>query len=350
MIKLKFMLLLSMILAAVPCCLEAATQCEEVINTYNILEGDTSCPNSQRQLLSDNDVPRELSGVFNALIISEHVHEKTPLYEIISGLKMNKKDKKKALKNITDGALKIYLDLGGPWGAWENNYMSFENELQRTAIAGLSGPPDLIILSHAHWPNYIGGLEYLQRKYPYVPVFITPDMEEGLTCFDWNQEEVPVEQRPSNGRIVKIKNPVILSPGITVLTKHVSIITQKYRHEWPNLYLQNGKILINEYKTGQEYENILAIDTKRGIAMFTTCMHSSFLEAGKKIMELYNKKLYLYCGGFEDNSDTITEAKKISPALEFFFYHCADMETLITKFGGTFIKRINLGEKIFLDL
>jgi metal-dependent hydrolase (beta-lactamase superfamily II) len=339
MIKLRSILLISLVLATALCCREATAQQEEIINTYNILEED-----------SDNNIPRELGGVSNALIISEHVDKKTPLYKIISGLKMEEKDKKKALENITDGALKIYFDLGGPWGSWENNYVSFENKLRQTSLEELSGPPDLIILSHAHWPNYIGGLEYLQRKYPYVPVLVTPDMKEGLICFDWSQEKGPMEQKHTNGRIVKIKNPIMLEPGTTVLTKHLSIITQEYRHKWPNLCLQNGKILINEFKTGPEYENILAIDTKKGVAMFTTCMHSSFLEAVKKTIKLYNKKLYLYCGGFEDSSETIAEAKKISPPLEFLFYHCADIETLTAKFGKSFIKRINLGEKIFLDL
>jgi hypothetical protein len=86
------------------------------------------------------------------------------------------------------------------------------------------------------------------------------------------------------------------------------------------------------------------------VALFTTCMHSSFLEATKKAMSLYKKEVYLYRGGFEDEPNTIIEAKKISPKLKLFLYHCAPIEQLTFRFGKSFIKHARLGEKIPLEL
>ena len=351
--ELKLIILIFLITLIAGCRYQKEAAQSKIINTYNILAGHTlnseNTPLNRKKLLPDRNVPGELSGVFNALIISEHVDEKTPLYKIISELKIDGSIKKKLLKNITDGVLKIYFDLGAPWGTWKNNYKAFERELQQTGLKILNNPPDFIVISHAHWPNYIGGIEFFQKKYPYIPVFITPDMKEGLVCFDYDKEGASIDQKHTNGRIVKIKNPIVLPPGITVLTKHLSILTQNFRHKCPTIAFKNGKISIGIYKKNPEYENILILNTKKGLALFTTCIHSSLLEAIKKTMGLYNKKVYLYCGGFEENPNTLIEAKKISPSLKFLLYHCAPVEKLISKFGNSFIKRVHLGESIFLE-
>lgn len=327
--------------------LQAEILSNNIINTYNIL-ADThlafkNISLNRKKLLPD-------FGVFNVLLISEHVDRRTPLYKIISQLNIDNKHKKKILENITDGILKIYFDLGRSKKVWLNNYKVFENELKQFQDKRLTKPPDFIILSHAHWTNYLGGIEYIQKKYPYVPIFITPDMKKGLICFNYDKNDSFNWKKFKNGKILKIKNPIILTPGVTILTKHLAIITQRFRHKWENLSLQNGKISINTFKPYPEYENILILNTKNGLAMFTTCMHSSFLNAIRKANNLYHKDVYLYSGGFEEEADVIPKAKRIFPSLRFLFYHCAPVEKLISIFGNSYIKRIKLGQKIKFEL
>jgi metal-dependent hydrolase (beta-lactamase superfamily II) len=349
--KMKILTLFFLILMLTGCYPQKNTQ-NKIINTYTVLE-ETDLRG--KNIPPGLKTPGPFSGVFNVLIISERVDKNTPLYKMISQLEIKDSIKNKLLKNITDGTLKIYFDLGKSQKAWKNDYLIFEKGLQKTGLKALSSPPDFIIISHAHGPNYMGGIEYLQKKYPHIPIFITPDMKEGLICFDYEKAVKLLKEKNARldlygSKFVKIKNPIVLRSGITALTKHISIITQEFRHKWENLISPDGKNFIQGFKTETEYENILTVDTKEGIAMFTTCMHSSFLEAIKKAMGLFNKEVYLYCGGFEDENYTITEAKKISPILKFLFYHCAPAEYFISKFGGTFIKRITGGEKIYLDI
>jgi len=331
--------ILVLFLSAVNCYPETLS---EIINTYTILS-DTHCKDAYKKLLPD-------FGVFNVLIITETVDKKTPLYKIVSQMNIEKRYKKKILENITDGILKIYFDLGKSKEIWINNCKIFEEALKHTGDIRLSKPPDFIILSHAHWTNYLGGLEYFQKKYPYIPIFITPDMKEGLICFDYDKKDNYNWRKFKNGRIVKIKNPVILSSGITILSKHLAIITQKFRHPWSNISLENSNIKINFFKKKLEYENILTSNTKKGIMLFTTCLHSSLLEAMKKAKNLYHKDIYLYSGGFEEELDVISKAKKISPPIKFYLYHCAPVEKLISIYGSSYIKRIKLGDKISFEL
>lgn len=349
-VRLSILIFLTLILTG--CSSQKKAIQNKIINTYTVLEETDPPP---KNISLNQKVPGQTSGVFNVLVISERVDKNTPLYKIISQLEIKDSIKNKLLKNITDGTLKIYFDLGKSQKVWKRDYRIFENGLRKTGLKALSSPPDFIIISHAHGPNYMGGIEYFQKKYPDIPIFITPDMQEGLVCFDYEKAVKLLKEKNIRldiyaSKFVKIKNPVVLRPGITALTKHISIITQQFRHKWPNLISQNGKTFDQGYKTEPEYENILTVNTNEGIAMFTTCMHSSFLEAIKKTMKRDNKEVYLYCGGFEDEEYTISEAKKISPALKFLFYHCAPAEYYISRFGGTFIKRITRGEKIYLDI
>lgn len=315
-------------------------------DTYNILAGSkinksqVSCPG----LLPDSKVPPALSGVFNALIIREEIDKDTPLYKMI--YESNIKNKEKALERITGGMLKIYFDLGAPWGRWESNFRAFEKKLKE---CGLSGPPNLVIISHSHWPNYLGGLEFFQKNFPDVPVLISPDMQQGLVAFDIDSSDGSAEKRHKNARLIKIQSQIVLSPGLNKLSKHLSVLTLKFREKTPSMLLEKGEIAINKYKKEEEFENILAISTKKGTAIFATYMHASFLEVSEKIKNT-GGKIILYCGGFEDNLSFLSQVKSGSPGLKFIFFHCAPVKEAAKSLNDNCVSEAYIGEKIFLNL
>ncbi|MDQ7822206.1 MAG: hypothetical protein RDV48_05365 [Candidatus Eremiobacteraeota bacterium] len=307
-----------------------------MMNTFTILDDIFPATGDlypyERQLLKDD------RGVFNVALFSEKVTASTPLYRMFSRLPLKSADKKALLQNITDGVLKIYFDLGARPPVWNYNRMLFERELASYGIKELCTPPDFVIISHAHLPNYIGGFELMQKYYPNVPVFITEDMKEGLIYFD---------SRDLTGRRVKARTPIVLHPGETVLTDHLSIINGKYRKKWENVILDGTRVVERRgYKKEPEYENVLKVKTREGLALFATCMHCKFP---------MDRRNALYVGGFEEEPEIILKARKLSPSLRFYLYHCGNPEYLSEKLGGkvdisSYVKRIRLGETVFFKI
>jgi len=300
-------------------------------------------PQARKSLVTNGD------GIFNVVLLTEKVTESDQIYKMISQSKVEGSIKKRQLRNLTNGYLKIYFDLGIYLHDWKNNRDVFDRELKHKGLKGLDKPPDVIIISHCHCGNYLGGLEYMRKTHPEIPVLITPDMKEGLLCFDVELYAKNVIKRIYNGRTVKAGNAVVLSPGLNALTRHLSVITRPFPHSRPNYALKNGVVYNNVFSNNTEYENTLAIDTKDGVALIGACMHCSFLETVKKAMSHYKKNVSLYCGGYEDVPCALEEAKRQSPDLFYFLYHCAPVEEFIEIYGDHCIYPVRMGESIYLN-
>lgn len=313
------------------------------VSSYGSIEAAPSCPvMNTYTILNDNWLPSDVMpyqrnyltkgiGVFNVAIFSEKVTKDSPLYKIFSRLPMSSQHKKALLENITDGVLKIYCDLGADYSVWNNNRRVFESELESYKVKALCKPPDFVIITHNHLPNYVGGLRAMQENYPQVPVFITEDMKEGFVYFD---------ESSMVGKRIKVKTPVVVRSGETVLTDRLSIITAKFKKQWENMLLNvDYGIVRRGYKSGYEYENILKVKTRGGFALFTSCLHSSFPNDRRNV---------LYCGGMCGilKDDEINEAVKISPSLHFYLFHCG----LPKYYSMQNATRIGLGQSIFLDM
>ncbi|MDQ7824264.1 MAG: hypothetical protein RDV48_15795 [Candidatus Eremiobacteraeota bacterium] len=300
-----------------------------LINSYNILADGCEVPDyvtpMRLDLQSDN-------GTFCALVIREKVDKASPLYHIISSMKMGAAEKKQLLRNITDGTLIIYFDAGARPDRLLNNRMIFEAELERAGFSKSDIKPDFIVLSHSH----NGEIVALQEALPNTPVFVTLDMKNGIVLED---------------RTIPIKNKVILKPGVTPLTDHISLISTVFQMAPPTKVIQKGQIFNRKKDSSDppEYESALAVNTRDGVALFGTCMHCSFLGVVKTAMKFYRKDIILYCGGFENDSSAIPKALKLSPSMEFYLHHCAPVESLQWKYGESRIHRIRLGERVLIN-
>ena len=84
--------------------------------------------------------------------------------------------------------------------------------------------------------------------------------EKGFECFDFRGGHLEAEL--TNGRMVKVRTPVVLDQGVTLLTDHLAIVTQKFRKKWENVAIKDGKVMINQFSDDPDYENFLTVDTK----------------------------------------------------------------------------------------
>ncbi|MDQ7825238.1 MAG: hypothetical protein RDV48_20730 [Candidatus Eremiobacteraeota bacterium] len=311
-----------------------------LLATYTIIADMAQSPVSHGGLKYERD-----NGAGNILLIKERVSSGDPLYRMIEKLPLPPGEKGKLLGKLSRGILKIAVDMGARPKYWRHNVELFEKS--HASSLDFPGPPDLIIITHNHWTNYSGGLEYYQKHCPSVPVLITEDMKRGFLCFDFDQAGAPMFQTI---RTVYAKYPLVMKTGYTPLTRHLAVITRQFRVAKPTIAVVNGQVSTSAYRDYPEYENTLVVRTKEGNALFTTCLHSLLYDAVNIAQTKTGKPVYLFCGGYEERHPAIKLAKQIAPDIEFWLCHCARVEVLQQLYKyPQWISRISMGESITIE-
>jgi len=257
-------------------------------------------------------------GAGSVLLLRESVGPSAPLRKLVARLEVPETTRMKIMERLTDGVLKIYFDLGATPRVWKNNVKLFEQRLAARGAGDLAGPPDLVVLSHAHWPNYAGGLEAILAEHPQVMFMITPDMARGLLCFDHGPDG------PTNGRMVLPANVHVLRPGVTLLTPRLGVVTLPFRRPWPNLDMKDGKLFKRRGPPEQqEYETLLSVATGEGTVLFGTCLHASLEAALKAVEGEGGARVTSFVGGWEEEPGVPGKVHEARPEFIFRVNHCA---------------------------
>ena len=257
-------------------------------------------------------------GAGSVLLLRDQVGDSAPLRKIVARLEVSEPMRQRLLERLTDGVIKIYFDLGASPRVWNNNVKLFEQRLAARGAGSLAGPPDLVILSHAHWPNYAGGLESIVAAHPEVLFLLTPDMARGLLCFDQGPEG------PVNGRWVLPANAHVLRPGVNRLSPRLALVTLPFRRPWPNLDMKEGKLYKRRQASEQrEYETLLSVASKGGTVLFGTCLHTSLLKVLRTLAADGIPAVTRFVGGWEEDPGVLAEVRRAHPEFLFRVNHCA---------------------------
>ncbi len=259
---------------------------------------------------------RTKAGFFAILLLKEPVRPSDLLFQLVQDLQLDAELKTAALRKLTSGTLKIALELGKYSDPWKANLHVVSDWI--CAETGMvNALPDFVLLSHNHWTNYLGGIEYLQNTHPEIPIFLPRDMGTSLACFDFDPESDTPKQ--DTVRLVELAHPVPLQPGVTQLTERLILICQPALTKIASM-VYNGGVLVQQTIKGEtEYEAMVAFDPGSSVSTFVTCMHSSFFNMIKSAREHFGKEVTTCHGACHEANQVIQDARQLCPSLRCYF-------------------------------
>ncbi|MBN2396995.1 MAG: MBL fold metallo-hydrolase [Deltaproteobacteria bacterium] len=118
---------------------------------------------------------------------------------------------------------------------------------------------DIVVLSHIHG-DHVGGLDAVLEKQPDISVYFGDSFPASFTRDISGQ----------GARPVRVRGPVEICPRV----------------------FSTGEI------EGPPPEQALVLDTQKGLIVITGCSHPGIVTILKRARELFDKEIYLACGGF----------------------------------------------------
>ena len=156
---------------------------------------------------------------------------------------------------------------------------------------------DTVIISHGHY-DHIGGLIHFLNMNQKATVYLK------RAVFDFQYVSIRTNEKKNIGyptELLKYKNRCIFLENTTISFDNLHIIPTIHKiYTLPKgnnlLYKQNGKTLI---KDDFEHELVFAINTTKGIHLFSGCAHNGILNMVSAVKSaLPNSTIKTIMGGF----------------------------------------------------